>query len=160
MTRALVLLAVGASACSADGATGVCTSTWYRPGFALAIDGATPFPDGAYVWTIARDGEIRTFTVQVDRGWGQCVDDGCARDQLEPGVLIAISGTTAYVEDWNGSEDDRPSASKIEVQVERGGWTMGSWRYYPMYQGIEGNGRGCGVTWQASYASSVTVPLR
>lgn len=158
MKRALLLLAFGA--CAADAGTGVCTSTWYRPGFVLSIDGDSPFPDGSYVWTIVRDGETRSFLVDVAAGWGQCTADGCARDQLEPGVLLVISKDTAYVEDWNGGEDDRPSASKIEVQVARGGWTMGSWRFFPMYQGLEANGRGCGVTWQAQYTSSLIVPLR
>ena len=160
MRRALLLLATVGACAGGGGGDASCTSVWYRPGFSLAIDADTAFPDGAYVFTIERDGASAVFPVTVANGWGECTAAGCAHDTYEPGVLIAISGTQAYVEDWNGREDDRPSASKVIVQLERGNFAMGSWRFFPMYQGVEGNGAGCGVTWLAQYAKPVSAPAQ
>jgi hypothetical protein len=154
----MVCLALGA--CADGGPPAPCTSVWTRPGFALQLASDTAFPDGEYVFTVELDGQRATYAVDVTGGWGQCTAPGCAADASEPGLLIAINGDDAYVEDWNGRDDAQPSAGKVIVQLERGGWTMGAWRFFPIYQGVQANGVGCGTTWYATFDASVTAPAR
>ena len=154
------LVCVVAGACADGAPPAPCSNVWTRPGFTLEVAADTAFPDGEYAFTIELDGQSATYPVSVANGWGECTAPGCAQDTYEPGLLIAINGSDAYVEDWNGRDDDQPSAGKVIVQLERGGWMMGAWRFFPIYQGVQANGVGCGVTWFATYDASVSAPAR
>src|SRR5207253_4438556 len=120
---ALLCIVLGACATEAGEDRAACTTSWYRPGFSLGIHAQAPFPDGAYAWTIVRDDESVTVPIVVDHGWGQCTAPGCTEDASAPGLMIAIGAEDASVADWNGRDDDRPSASHVVVSVARGGWT-------------------------------------